>query len=444
MVYSLNPILTHHDIPSSGFPMSDSLTSDLSNFFVECDCDCPPAPIEKAGIIIKDFTGVTFEYFQGQSNQFELLENIRVKLNPRVVKTPLSAWVHITNDCNLACPYCYISKTAGSMTLETGQRSVEAVFRSAIIHGFESVKLKYAGGEATLNFPLVIQLHQYAHQLAKRQGLLLDGVLLSNGVNLSNRMIEALKKHKLRLMISLDGVGDNHDVQRPFRNGHGSFAQVEQTLDRLAAQRLTPSISITISKRNLTGLPDTIAYLLQRKLPFTINFYRVNEASASFTDLAYQDEQIVAAMKEAFVVIEANLPPYSLLGVLTDRARLDVIHDRPCSVGDSYMVINHHGQIAKCQMETDHPLTDVYAEDPLSIIRLDQVGLQNPVVEEKEGCRDCNWRYACAGGCPALTYRVTGRYDIKSPNCRIYQALFPDVLRLEELRQLKYNKTNVL
>ncbi len=44
----------------------------------------------------------------------------------------------------------------------------------------------------------------------------------------------------------------------------------------------------------------------------------------------------------------------------------------------------------------------------------------------------------CAGGCPALTYRVTGRFDVRSPNCRIYQALFPEVLRLEGLRLLQY------
>jgi hypothetical protein len=36
------------------------------------------------------------------------------------------------------------------------------------------------------------------------------------------------------------------------------------------------------------------------------------------------------------------------------------------------------------------------------------------------------------------TYRATGRYDVKSPNCNIYKALFPEALRLEGLRLLKY------
>jgi uncharacterized protein len=35
---------------------------------------------------------------------------------------------------------------------------------------------------------------------------------------------------------------------------------------------------------------------------------------------------------------------------------------------------------------------------------------------------------------------MTGRYDRKSPNCHIYQALFPDVLQLEALRLLRYTE----
>jgi hypothetical protein len=57
---------------------------------------------------------------------------------------------------------------------------------------------------------------------------------------------------------------------------------------------------------------------------------------------------------------------------------------------------------------------------------------------EKEGCRDCTWRYWCSGGCAVATFKATGRYDIKSPNCNIYKAIYPQALRLEGLRLLKY------
>jgi uncharacterized protein len=100
-------------------------------------------------------------------------------------------------------------------------------------------------------------------------------------------------------------------------------------------------------------------------------------------------------------------------------------------------VVDHHGKIAKCHMEIEKPITNIYADDPLILIRADRKGLQNMSVEEKQGCRDCEWKYWCTGGCPLLTYRTTGRYDVKSPNCRIYKAIYPKLLRLEGLRLMK-------
>lgn len=350
----------------------------------------------------------------------------------------LTAWLHVTNECNLRCPYCYVSKSPDDMEIERGKQAVEAVFRSALANGFRRIKLKYAGGEATLNFHTVLILHDHAKSLADQHNLELDGVVLSNGVALSDQMINEMKARGIRLMISLDGIGHYHDEHRPFINGQGSFSHVERALDRLSANDFVPSISITVSNRNLAGLAETIEYLLKRKLPFTINFFRENECSTSFTDLNYQDGSIISAMKEAFAVIEADIPFHSLLGAIVDRANLDAPHDRPCGVGNSYLVINHKGGVAKCHMEVEQSITDISVPDPLQIIRMDQIGIQNPSVDEKEGCKECHWRYWCAGGCPALTYRATGRFDIKSPNCHIYKAIFPEVLRLEGLRLLKY------
>jgi uncharacterized protein len=390
---------------------------------------------------LRDVAGQSSEAFFAlyRLAELNLLQPIdsQVQVRHSQPKT-LTAWLHVTNECNLCCPYCYVHKSADHMEVERGKQAVEAVFRSALANGFQRVKLKYAGGEATLNFHTVLILHDHARGLAQEHHLELDSVVLSNGVALSGRMITELKARGIRLMISLDGVGEYHDKQRPFVNGKGSFSHVEKALDRLSAQDFVPSISITLSNHNLKGLAETVNYVLKRGLPFTINFYRENECSAAFIDLNYQDEMIISAMKEAFAAIEEDLPFHSLLGAIIDRANLDAPHDRPCGVGNSYLVINHKGGVAKCHMELEQAITDVSAPDPLQLIRIDQIGLQNPSVDEKEGCRECHWRYWCAGGCPALTYRVTGRFDVKSPNCHIYKVLFPEVLRLEGLRLLKY------
>jgi uncharacterized protein len=201
---------------------------------------------------------------------------------------------------------------------------------------------------------------------------------------------------------------------------------------------LIPDISITISARNAAGLPRLMEWILDRHLPFSLNFYRENDFSISYEDLRLAEEKIIAGMLGAFKVIEANLPRRNLLASLVDRANLAAPHLHTCGVGHSYLVFDHLGRIAKCQMHINQTVTTATVADPLTLIRNDTRGIQNSPVEEKEGCRDCEWKYWCTGGCPLATYRATGRYDVKSPNCNIYKTLYPEAVRLEGLRLLKY------
>lgn len=351
--------------------------------------------------------------------------------------TYLASWLHITDRCNLRCAYCYLPHKKEDMSLKTGMAAIHAVFREAKANHYQRVKLKYAGGEPLLRFPFIVELHQYAQQLADEANLGLDAVILSNGTLLNDKIIASMQELGLRLMISLDGVGEWHDVQRPYVGGRGTFSDVASSVDLALSYGLVPDISITVSGRNAEGLPEIMAWVLERDLPFSLNFYRQNDFSVSHEDLKLEEEKIMNGMLAAFAVIEQNLPSRSLLASLTDRANLAVPHIKTCSVGDSYLVFNQHGEVAKCQMQTNQTIADVHTENLLDVVRNDKKGIQNISVEEKEGCRDCEWKYWCAGGCPLETYRATGRYDVKSPNCNIYKTIFPEVLRLEGLRLLK-------
>lgn len=350
----------------------------------------------------------------------------------------LSAWLHVTNACNLRCHYCYLHKSEEKMTEDTALRAVEAVFRSAVKHHFRRVMLKYAGGEASLQLTRVLEIHDYAAQLAEQYDIELSAHTLSNGVFLSIDTIQQFKKRSIGIGISLDGIDDDHDQQRPFMNGRGSFKYIDRTITRLLENGLIPHINITVSQRNLEGLPRLIEYILKREMTFSLSYYRDNEQSSRIDDLRFTDASMIAGMREAFTMIERRLPRHSLLGSLIDKASMDAPHSHTCGVGRNYLVIDQQGGIAKCQADIKQTITTIEHDDPLDVIRTDQKGVQGVAVEEKEGCRDCQWRYWCTGGCPQLTYRMTGRSDIKSPNCNIYKALFPDALHLEALRLLAY------
>lgn len=350
----------------------------------------------------------------------------------------LTAWLHITNACNLDCPYCYVRKSSARMSEAVGLQAVEKLFQSAQQQGFRRVKLKYAGGEATLHFKLVRRLHERAMQLSAVTGIGLKEVVLSNGVHLREADALWLRDNGVKLMISLDGIGESHNQLRPLRNRPhtDTFSQIAHTIDNvLHPLGIKPDITMTVTAVNAQAAPDVAQWaMIDRDLPLSFNFYRQNILSASRSDLALEEQTLIDGMLAAYGVIEKNVPKRPFLNGLLDRVQAEA-HTHTCGVGQSYVVITHTGQLAQCQMHLDNPVSPGLDGEIIPLVA--NGPLRNISVDDKEGCRSCEFRYRCSGGCPLETFRATGRWDVQSPNCNIYKTLYPAALRLEGLRLMK-------
>ncbi|MGB4804131.1 MAG: radical SAM protein [Anaerolineae bacterium] len=393
------------------------------------------APVNIEGLVPADVHSAIDQFIQ-----LGLLQP--VGMQPRSPsKTPhtLTAWLHVTNQCNLRCRYCYIEKDEEAMTEEIGLTAVDAIFRTALQSGLKSVKLKYAGGESSLNFGLIRQLHAHAVGLSQPSHVGLHEVVLSNGIAITSAMLDFMRESDIHLMISLDGIGAAHDDQRPFVNGRGSFQHVVRGIERAIRLGLHPDISITVTPHNADQLWQVVAFVLDHDLRFNLNFQRDTGCETSESVFLQQEQRIVAGVRAALDVVAERLPSYRLIDGLMDRSSFHAPHDIACGAGHNYLVVDQHGGISRCQMEIEQPLTNVWASDILQPIRLHSHGFQNVAATDKDGCRDCTWRYWCAGGCPKLTHAATGRSDVRSPYCDIYTAIYPAILQLEGLRLLKWS-----
>ena len=457
ITYGHKPVHIHQPVDSTHWAVLSPFTTTFS-VLNESAMNClqhfsTPKPLENIPSTWSENWGkATVQSTLGQMIRLALLvpedyERTEV-CTPEEVPNTLAAWLHITDRCNLRCTYCYLPHKDAEMSIETGKAAIEATFRSAVAHKYREVKFKYAGGEPLLRLPLVAELHRYAQRLADQHGLALDGVVLSNGTLLTRNMLKEIQDLKLGLMVSLDHLAiPQEESQRRYSDGRDASKDAMRAIELALDSGVVPSISITVSERNIGHVPELLEWVLARDLPFSLNFYREKSPLFPFRKgrkscpelgLNLEEDKLITGLLKAYKVIESNLSRQSLLASLADLANFAAPHLRRCSVGHSYLVFDCQGRVSKCQMQMDRPVTDIHAEDPLAMIRADEIGIQNGTVDEKEGCQECPWRYWCAGGCPLETYRVTGRYDVKSPNCSIYKALYPEVLRLEGLRLLKY------
>ena len=349
--------------------------------------------------------------------------------------TTLFAWLHVTEACNLACPYCYVQKSPRAMSLDVAQRAAGRLVEMAQRYGYQKLRLKYAGGEPTLHFGLVQGMHAYAQSLARQAGIKLEDVVLTNGANVPDEVLDTIADGGTRLMVSLDGGPAVHDRLRARREGEGTFGAVVSTIDRAVARGLLPDVSITLTSLNLDGVAGAARVALERDLPFNLNFYREctpagKAGRREAGSLAPPPGRLVATILEVLDLVR-EFPSYTqpLSGVL-DRARLDLPHDTPCSAGSDYLVVDVRGGIAGCQMLLGSPWADLDHEDPLGAIRHQGRLLFRPA-DDASDCARCTWRRACGGGCPLLRGS-----DLHDQYCGVYRALLPELLRLEGERLL--------
>lgn len=357
---------------------------------------------------------------------------------PLATSDELVAWLHVTNRCNLACSYCYVQKNDESMTTATGHVAIDALVRSALAYQYSAIKLKYAGGEAALVLDTVFDLHDYAVRRCESSGLKLRAVLLSNGLGLLGKDLVGLQARGIRVMVSLDGLDDAHDRQRPSHSGQSTVHKVLAAIEALQEAGISPHLSITVTAQNCARLDRIVHYAINRGLSFSFNLCRAHTSVHENAVLQGSPERLICGLRQAFQVIGERLPRSSVVGTILDRGHLLAPHTSACGVGQDYIVIDHNGAISKCHMVMDAAVAHISDDQPLQMLRQSSVGPHNPPVTSKVGCQSCQWRYFCTGGCPLETYRSTGHYDARSPYCAVYQAIYPLAVELEGLRLLQH------
>lgn len=383
--------------------------------------------------IFKDFLTSEIIYFESS-------RPIRVqKFNQ------LGVWLHITNQCNLRCTYCYVRKTNEKMTPAIAYKAIKKVFLSAKKHGFEKISFKFSGGEALLEINKILDIVQKIKIFEKKYQIKSDFVVLTNGVLLTKKIARILKENDLRVSLSLDGLAKYHDQTRIFPNGEGSFRYVQKAIENLQKSKVLFNVSVTITSKNVEGIPELTKYLLERNILFVFNFYRENPYVKE--ELKGDDKKLVEYLKKAYHFIYQTPPFYSLINGLLDRVYFKRAHLHTCGMGNNYLVIRHDGQVVSCQnlLTLQKPIGSIDDEDLMEIIKEGNfVRPRGLTVEGKDFCKDCQWKYVCCGGCPLLTFDQKGRYDTSSPYCAVYKTLIPEVLRLEAKRLIKYgfNKEN--
>lgn len=159
------------------------------------------------------------------------------------------AWVQLvlvlTENCNLRCSYCYYSdayplsrnRTEKQLSLETGKKALDYFFSHAApkvaSNPMRKLAINFYGGEPLMAQKVLRELTLYAREHAPAE---LVFAVTTNGTMLRGDIVDFLVEQGFYILVSLDGGAEDHDRNRVFPNGGGTFDRIVQNLRDLRSR----------------------------------------------------------------------------------------------------------------------------------------------------------------------------------------------------------------
>ena len=185
-----------------------------------------------------------------------------------------SAYLILSDICNLQCSYCYSSaSTEGRlMSLEIAKSVVRFVVRNAIIKKFagvpHAVVINYmGGGEPTINWKVIENITYYARDLCKKHSLPCYIGIQTNGQLNSDDRIYWLFSNLDKVGLSLDGLSDIQNIHRPRCDGMSSFLPASRFIDiHKQYKNVKFTVRSTVSSISLIHLGEFCDWLAQNNV----------------------------------------------------------------------------------------------------------------------------------------------------------------------------------
>lgn len=326
-----------------------------------------------------------------------------------LLSPPLQALsLAIAQKCNLGCTYCYAGKgefggPALNMSLETAKASVDLLVRSAAPGS--RCNLAFLGGEPLVNREVLYAVTRYAAELAAHRGLRMGFSITTNGTLLSASDAEFFEEFGFAVTVSLDGLREVHDRQRPFRDGSGSFDRIIGRVEPLLRTQRAMQVSV---RSTVTPFDGDLRAALDLFLGLGFHSVGFSPVLRSPAGVGEMNDAALGNMLNGMVACGLEFERRTLLGERYAFANvvnaLRELHrgthrPYPCGAGAGYMGVSATGELSAC-----HRFVGDKDGQMGSLVRGIDASSQNAWLSDRhvhtqEPCGDCWARYLCSGGC---------------------------------------------
>ena len=324
----------------------------------------------------------------------------------------------VAHSCNLACSYCFASqghyhRESGLMSFETGKRALDFLIENSGPR--RNLEVDFFGGEPLVNFQVCKDLVAYARSIEKEKGKNFRFTLTTNGVGLTEEIMDWANEECHNVVLSLDGRKEVNDRFRVDRKGKGSYDQIVPKFQRFVEKRGDKEYYMrgTFSHFN-TDFTEDIAHMADelgfKELSMEPVVLKPGEPSAlTEEDLPILYEQYEKLALDLLRRKKAG-DPVTFYHYMVDLDRGPCIYKRisGCGSGTEYMAVSAQGELYPCHQfvsDKEYKLGDIWNGITKEEAREE---FRNTNVYTREDCGKCWAKLYCAGGCAANAYHSTG------------------------------------
>lgn len=341
---------------------------------------------------------------------------------------PDSLVLFTTLDCNLRCIYCYskAGEQKKNMDWQTAKTAIDLVVRNAKLKEREEVVIEFhGGGEPTWNWSIFKTALGYFQERAYKSALSPKISLATNGI-LSKKQIEWIAGHINAVQVSLDGMPEIQNCQRPTVKDTHSFGAVYNTIKLFLALNVKITIRCTITEIGVNKISE-ITHFFAEKFPKTaINFEPMSECGRGLQ--RGQKFPSAEIFIREFIKAEGIAETFGMeISYSGASQNLTQIRNSFCGVCSPNFIVAPGGIVSACHevAEETHPLVDYFiygrVENGSFVFDYEKIKrIKNGSFRLRAGCTECFVKYYCAGEC--LVKNLVSGGEI-NPRCKINQEL---------------------
>lgn len=348
--------------------------------------------------------------------------------------------IHITNDCNLRCKYCYAH--GGSYLSQAcimNKNMLDTIINVFYARFAQIPIIQFFGGEPLLNIPLIQYACERIRRIDKERHYTTTFGLVTNGTIMNDIFIKLVKTYNIKVTVSYDGNPHINDLLRVNIKGYGVTNIILANIKKLKEATGEPNtIEVTYTQKHIDNnvkIIDIIKHI-QKEIHGTY-IHLTPVGGNELDDYVIKNLDVFAdsiddIFHEAIQRKSKNssIPSYSLadriFNALKDKNQKN---SYICDAGFGTISVSVNGIVYPCFMFTDQKdlaLGNITDDDLFTNKRfIDLTQKLNTFAnkDKNEVCRNCMISTICNGCLGLNAYQSGDIFTLSDKTCTMFKKM---------------------